>query len=219
MSQDLLHEDLNTKKSLPITPVIASGLIAFANWQGNSKVVSTLTDVRPDSSWVEWLYRWPGSFFKASPYMGKVGDTALSVGLIAATMAHTERDEGIKRTLKIAAFGHALGCAATRTAAVVGLVPSEQMHALDVGSSSATAALVGNWVTRFFRGRDERFSTRQARAIAMGIGAIGIAALGVLDPSVTDTVGHVVPYAYGMWEGGRKPLPTQQPLVTAEAFT
>lgn len=214
MSGELQQEPVSSKKPFPIAAATTSTLIGLANLAGNTKLVSTLTDVRPSSPWSEWLYRWPGSFFKASPYLGKVGDTALSVGLVAATFSHTERDEGIGRTLKLAAAGHALGCAATRAGAVVNLVPSEHMNDLDVGSSSATAMLAGNWATRFLR---EYFPTPKARAIALGGGTLAIAALWAVDPSITELFGHAIPFAGGVWAGGRMPLASAETVPVTPA--
>jgi hypothetical protein len=74
--------------------------------------------------------------------------------------------------------------------------------------------LAGNWATRFLR---ERFPTPKARAIALGGGTLAIAALGAVDPSVTDILGHAIPFAGGVFAGGRKPLSYSEPLPAAGA--
>lgn len=196
------------KKKFPIAAAVASGAVALASWKSNTDIVRTLAEVRPDSSWVEWAYRWPGSFFEASPYFGKVADTALAVATTAWTFAVTERREGIKRTLKLAAASQFLGCAATRLASAAGLVAPEQRHELDVGPSAVTVALAANYATQRLR---EHRSPRDALycQIALGAGAAVLTAIGLTDPNITDLIGHAAGFTYGVVEGTRAPVEPQ----------
>lgn len=205
---------LEPSPPFPAATAVTTSAIVLANWQQTNPLIRSLTDLSADASWAEWAVRWPGSFLKASPYFGETTDTLLAAGLIALTMGHTERQEGTARTLKLAVAGQVIGSAATRLAAVGSVLPPDQLHDLDVGSSSVVAALAGNWLTRRLR---ERHSTNRARALALGVGAIGIAAAGLVDPSATDVISHIVPFAYGVWEGGRKPLATADPVPEAPA--
>jgi hypothetical protein len=189
------------RKRLPIMSAAVSGLVGLASWKSNTDFVQRLAEVHANSSWLEWAYRWPGSFFEASPFFGKLTDTAVAVGTTAIAFGVTEQREGIRRTLKLAAVSQFAGCSATRMAAVTGLVSSEYRSELDVGPSAVTVALGANYLTRRMR---EGRSPRDALAckVLLGASALGLAAVAVVDPNITDVVGHAAGFMCG-YVGGR----------------
>lgn len=181
-----------------------TGLVALASWKNNSEIVRTFSNVRPDSSWLQWAYRWPGSFFEASPFFDKLTDASLAAGTTALAFSVTMRREGVRQTLRKAVTGQFLGSAATRLTAVSGIIPSSHMPSIDVGSSSVAVALGANYLSQRIQEERSPGDVIACKAV-LGVGAIGLAAAAFVDPSMTDLVSHATGFTYGYFEGRRTP--------------
>lgn len=180
-----------------------SGLVAGISWKSNADFVRAFTEVHLNSSWKDWGFRWPGSFFVASPFFGKTADTLLATAQTALTFGLNERKEGALQTLRKAAVFHAAGCVATRGIAVSGLVAPADTGELDVGPSAGTAGMAAYILARGIR---EGETLRVKAMYAAGLTAVtgGVIAAAAMDRNVTDVVGHGAGMAAGIWSGTRK---------------
>lgn len=186
---------------LPIASTVATGLVALATWQSESKIVRTLSEIRPNSSWKDWLVRWPGSFFVASPYAGKAIDGLAAVATTALAFGLSERKDGIARTFKLVVIAQAAGSIATRLASVGGMVANKDMDRLDSGPSVVTVALGANYLTEKMR---ESETSRGKITWGLGVAAFGTAVtVGtyITEPNMTDVIGHGIGFVAGFITG------------------
>jgi len=195
------HENDGPKRRWPIATIAATTLVALASWKNNNPLVRGLTEVRPDSSWLTYAYRWPGSFFPASPFAGRLIDGSTAAAQTALAFGLNERKDGTTRTLKIAAISQAVGSITTRIAAVTGIVAPHDMHRVDTGPSAVTVALGTNFMVEHYR---ESTSRTQRLAWGAGIAALGLATTAgvyAVDPNMTDVLGHAAGFATGLVAG------------------